>query len=103
MIGAQVTPQPFAVKAAVGVGHEGIGDGVNARIALHLARAEFGQFAVITFRQVFANLTQLFFDKVKVIHQPFGGGRNFLSEKNGIGQRAISRCQAPSVGFELRQ
>ena len=42
-------------------------EGINPRIIFERGTGEFGQFTVITSRQVLANLADLFFDDVKII------------------------------------
>ena len=79
------------------------GDGINTRITGKIAFGQFWQFTIITLRQIFADFAQLFFDNMKIINQPFGGGRNRVFILNRFGERTISGNQDFPIVFQTRQ
>ncbi len=77
LIGADEAAQDVRIEIAVGMRDERPGNAEHPRIAGERPVGEFRQLAVVTGRQVVANLADLFFDEVIVVQQPFGGGHHF--------------------------
>ena len=75
------------VEAAVGMGHEGPGDPVRARVIGERAADELGKDPVVPWGQRLPDLDQLLVDDVEIVDQPFGGGgdRAFLLDFFGEG------------------
>src|ERR1041384_1148776 len=88
---------------AVGVRDQLDRKGVNARIILEWPYGQFRQLAVVTTRQVLANLADLLFDDVEVIYQPLSGRRDDMLAANRFGQLLISFDQLATVFLESRQ
>ena len=103
MIGSNETAERFRVEMTVSVRDQFDREGINPRIIFERGTGEFGQFTVITSRQVLANLADLFFDDVKIIDQPFGSGRDYMLAANGLCQRLVSAEQLAAVFFQPRQ
>ena len=74
---------------AVGVRDELDRKCVDARVIFECTFRQFGQFAVIAARQVLANFANLFFDDMKIIDEPFRGGRNDVFAPKRLGQRLV--------------
>ena len=88
---------------AVGVRDQSNGERVNARILFEVSFGELWQFVIITFGQVFANLAHLLFHDVKVVDQPFRGGRDDMLFANRIGECFVCGDQLAAILFEARQ
>ena len=89
VIGAHEARQRLRVEAAVGVGDESPGHAEHAGIADQRTAAELGKLAVVAGRQVGADLTDLLFDEVIVVEQPFRGRRDRPAFIGRLGQAAI--------------
>ena len=66
-----IAGDPRLVQAAVGVGDQGEGQGIHARIAVEGAVVELGEFGIVAARQVVPDLSQDFLDDVEVVGEPF--------------------------------
>ncbi len=73
------------------------GNAEHARVAFEWTRAELGQLPVIACGQIGADLTDLFFDEMVIIHQPFGRGCNGPALADGFGHGAICQQQPRPV------
>ena len=77
------------VEGTVGVGDEGQGQSVDARIAGQFAGGQLGQLSVVAAWQVVANLAKDAFDDVKVVEQPFGIGTERFAAAGHFGNAAV--------------
>jgi hypothetical protein len=103
LVCADEAPQGLCVEPAVGVRDERERDGVDARVVCEFTRGKLGQFVVITLGQVFADFAELLFDDVKVIDQPFGGGRDRAPAAHRLGERAVGGDEQAPVLLQPRQ
>ena len=90
LIGQHEAPKHLCFKAAIGMGDKCPGYFKDARISLERAFDEFRQLTVITGRQIVPDFANLFFRNVKIIDQPFGGGRYETLFFNDGGDDTIS-------------
>ena len=97
------TMQHFRIEPAIGVRHISPGHSVHPRISFQMAGNQFGKLAVETYGQVVSNLAELFFHDVKIVEEPFGGGRNALLELNRVGRGAVIFQQSPAVFQDARK
>jgi hypothetical protein len=70
LIGAQKATQTLRIEAAVGMGHEGPGKAIDARIALERAIDQTGELPLKTRRQVSPDGVYLLLHDVKVVDEP---------------------------------
>ena len=73
LVGADKWLQRPQLETAVGVGNVGPGQPVDARVSREVALRDLGQQAVVAFREVIANIPDLFVDDMEVIEQPLRG------------------------------
>ena len=73
MIRSNEPAQCICIQATVRVRDQSQGNGVNPRIVFEFALSEFWELVVVALWKIFANLSQLLFDDVKVIDEPLGG------------------------------
>ena len=71
LVGANEAEQRLRVELAVRVCHERPRQPEDARIVFQMTRRELGKIAVVAWRQVLPDFTQLFFYDVKVVDEPF--------------------------------
>src|SRR5207253_8489257 len=100
LISIDEAPQSLSIKMAVSVCDQGEGKSVNARIVFERTVGEFRQFVVVTLRQILANLAHLLFDYMKIVDQPFGGGRDDVLVADRLGERFICGDQLASIFFQ---
>ena len=89
LIGAHEPRQRFWIEPAVGVGDERPGDTEDPRIAGQRTAAQLRQLTIISRRQVGADLTDLFFDEMVVVEEPFRGRRDRPALGGRLGDAAI--------------
>ena len=84
-------------QQTVGVRDIGPSQTQHPRIARKGAVDQFRQMSVIADRQIVFDLAQLLFDNVKVVQQPFGGGRDRLTGVQSLCTRPIGGKQGSGV------
>ena len=102
LVGVEETLQQRGVEGAVGVGHKGPGHAVNARQAHQGRVLQHRQAGVIARRQAFVNFSELVFDQVKVVQQPFGGRAELLAVVGLSGDVAKRGAQCADVALQTR-
>jgi hypothetical protein len=83
LVGMQESREQDGVEHAVGVGHIGPGDAVDARQPLQRPVGQLGQVGVVAVRHAVLDLLQLRLDQVEVVEQPFGRGRDVVAAERG--------------------
>jgi hypothetical protein len=78
------------------------GHGVDARVALELARGELGQLAVEVAGQVLAHVAELGRDEVVVVEQPLHRRRDELSPVDVLGHGEIRLAEHALVHLDRR-
>ena len=103
LVGLHEPPEHLRVEPAVGVGHEGPGQAVHARVAGQRPLGQLGQLAVEPGREVVADLAQLLVDDVKVVDQPFRRRRDRALLADGGGDDAVRLAEHATVVLDARQ
>ena len=103
LVGVQEPPEELGIESAVGMGDEGPGDSIHARIAGERPLGQLGQLPVEPGRQVVADLAQLFVDDVEVVDEPFRRRSDRALLADGLGDHAIGFAQDAAVVLNARQ
>ena len=76
LVGQNEASKRLQLEAAVGVGHVGPGQPIDARGSREVAGGDLWQPAVVAFRKVVSDLSELLVHDVEVVEEPFLGERD---------------------------
>ena len=99
LIGPDIARKDGTTHEAVSMRDIGPGQAENPWIARERTFGQLWQLAVIPRWQVVADLTQLLFDKVKIVQKPFGGRGDRLTRLQGPRAGAIGPQENVRVFF----
>ncbi len=89
LVGAHEPAQHLRVKAAVRMSDKSPGHAKDPWIAGERSGGQLGQLPIVTRRKIVTNFSDLLFDEVVVVEQPFGGGRYGAPLSDRVGDGAI--------------
>src|SRR6266536_240633 len=93
-------PQRVRFEPAVSMRDEVRGQSIDAWIAGERTGVELGKLPVVPRRKVLPDLTEVFFDDVEVVDEPFRRGRDRALFPDRVGDRAIGLEEDASVLFQ---
>jgi hypothetical protein len=70
LVGTDETAECLHIESAVGVGHVGPGEAIDAGVSCEVARRDLRQPAVVAPREVVSDLPELLVDDVEVVEEP---------------------------------
>ena len=78
-------------------------DGIDTWVAGGGTIFELGQFPAVAARQMLAGSSDLIFDEVEIVEEPFGGGGDAAAALDGVGDQHIGVSEDMLIVAQARQ